>query len=181
METEEGDLPLLWETKRTLDGREKRFACHVLEASPGRRVVLFVAPAAMHVHGVDLPAGTVTFGHFWEARPYNVYHWLDRDGQTLGYYFNLCDEVVMEEGALSWRDLVVDILVRPGKEPEILDEHELAELGASAEERVAAADARQRLFADLPALLPELERLRARHWPRYLAWQSSVDGGARQA
>lgn len=171
---EEDDLPRLWETKRTLDGREKRFACRVLESSPGCRVVLFVAPAAMHVHGVELPAGTVTFGHFWAARPYNVYHWLDPRGETLGYYFNLSDQVVMEEGALSWRDLVVDVLVRPGGEPQILDEHELEELGASVADREAAGAAQRRLLADLPQLLPELEGFRSRHWPRYTAWQAAT-------
>ena len=31
----------------------------------------------MHVHGVELPAGTVSFGHFWADRHYNAYHWLD--------------------------------------------------------------------------------------------------------
>ena len=36
----------------------------------------------MHVHGVDLPAGTVSFGHFWTDRFYNVYHWLDADRRT---------------------------------------------------------------------------------------------------
>ena len=74
------DLPAILEIKRTLDGREKRFDCRLLTLAADARhaAVLWVAPAAMHVHGVDLPAGTVSVGHFWTDRPYNVYHWLDR-------------------------------------------------------------------------------------------------------
>ena len=61
--------------------------------------MLWIAPEPMHVHGVDLPAGTVSVGHFWADRPYNVYHWLDRAGQTLGYYFNICDQTRIDRRA----------------------------------------------------------------------------------
>jgi hypothetical protein len=56
------ELPAILEIKRTLDGRERRFDCRLLASGvDGRHVaVLWVAPAAMHVHGVDLPAGTVS-------------------------------------------------------------------------------------------------------------------------
>ncbi|MEO7669503.1 MAG: hypothetical protein ABIW57_09190, partial [Polyangia bacterium] len=85
-------LPEITEVKRTLAGVEKRFACRVLAREGSHLVVLFIAPAAMNVHGVSLPAGTVTFGHFWTDRPYNVYHWLEQStGATIGYYLNLSE------------------------------------------------------------------------------------------
>jgi hypothetical protein len=121
------DLPSILEIKRTLDGREKRFDCRLLALAPDQRhaAVLWIAPEPMHVHGVDLPAGTVSVGHFWTDRHYNVYHWLDRAGQTLGYYFNICDETRITAGVIEWRDLVVDVLAIPGARLDVLDEDEL--------------------------------------------------------
>src|SRR5450432_4344977 len=110
------DIPLarITELKRTLGGREKRFDCAVLRRTASQVTVLFVAPEAMHVHGVNLPAGTVTFGHFWTDRPYNVYHWLDaRSGATLGFYVNLSAETKVSDHVLEWLDLIVDILILP--------------------------------------------------------------------
>jgi len=155
----------LRETKRTLDGREKHFTCQVLERQPGSAVVLFVAPSPMAVAGVELPAGTVTFGHFWTERPYNVYHWLGSQGQHLGYYFNLSDQTVLDADALSWRDLVLDVLVRPGGgSPEVLDQHELDELRMKPDLRANIDRALSLLLAELPALLPALEASRLRLW-----------------
>ena len=65
------------EIKRTLAGGEKRFDCLRLAGSARHAVLLWIAREPMHVHGVDLPAGTISFGHFWTDRFYNVYHWVD--------------------------------------------------------------------------------------------------------
>jgi hypothetical protein len=138
------ELPPILEVKRTLDGREKRFDCRLLALADGGRhaAVLWVAPAAMHVHGVDLPAGTVSVGHFWTDRHYNVYHWLDRAGETLGYYFNICDQTRIEPGVIDWRDLVVDVLALPGGRLDVLDEHDLpAEVPPDVAAHIAAGTA----------------------------------------
>jgi uncharacterized protein DUF402 len=127
MEPAASALPSILEIKRTLDGREKRFDCRLLaRAADGRHAaVLWIAPEPMHVHGVDLPAGTVSVGHFWSDRHYNVYHWLDPAGQTLGYYFNICDQTRIGAGTIEWRDLIVDVLAIPGRRLDVLDEDEL--------------------------------------------------------
>ncbi|HEX2657343.1 MAG TPA: DUF402 domain-containing protein [Polyangia bacterium] len=162
-------LPSILEIKRTLSGREKQFDCRVLAARDGYVIVLFVAAETMHVHGVDLPAGTVTFGHFWEGRPYNVYHWLDAaTGRTLGCYVNLSRDTVIREDRLEWLDLVVDVLVVPGEEPRVLDEDEVP-ADASLQEREAIAYALVTVRAVLPALLRDLETERERLWPVALA------------
>jgi hypothetical protein len=162
-------LPRLRETKRTVEGREKHYACQILERQPDSVVVLFVAPVAMTVHGVDLPRGTVTFGHFWAERPYNVYHWLDGRGETLGCYFNLSDQTVLDVETLSWRDLVLDVLVRPGASPEILDELELEELGVPLALRATIDLALSRLLDELPKVMPALEASRSRLWESHQA------------
>jgi hypothetical protein len=157
------DLPAITEVKRTLSGREQRFACRLVDRDARGVVVLFVAPEAMHVHGVDLPAGTVTFGHFWTDRPYNVYHWMDPAGATIGFYFNLSDGTAVADGRLEWRDLTVDVLVLPGLPVAVLDEHELPpDLDAGLRARIDAA--RDAVLADPRALTDEIEaRSRALH------------------
>ena len=113
------------EIKQTLAGGEKRFNCLRLAGGPGHAVLLWIAPEPMHVHGLELPAGTVTFGHFWTERFYNVYHWLDPDHRTLGFYFNIADRTRIGQAELRWRDLVIDVLATPAGRLDVLDEDEL--------------------------------------------------------
>jgi hypothetical protein len=155
------------EIKRTWDGREERFECTALLRRDSHLVVLFVAPAEMTVHGVVLPAGTVTFGHFWTDRPYNVYHWLDpHSGATLGYYFNIAEDTRLEGNELSWRDLIVDVLVSPTGVPLLLDEDELpADAPAALRQRIR--EACQSIVRDLEPRLGELEAHRAALWPAH--------------
>jgi hypothetical protein len=158
-------LPRIVEVKRTLAGAEKRFTCGVLTRDEPHLIVLFVAPAAMHVHGVELPAGTVTFGHFWTDRPYNVYHWMEpRTGATIGYYVNLSDETEVDAGTLSWRDLIVDILMRPDGSLTVLDEDEIPH-DAPAALRQRIADAKAVVFGASVELIRELEAYHRALWP----------------
>jgi len=113
------------EIKRTLAGGVKRFDCLRLAASAEHAVLLWIAPEPLHVHGVDLPAGTISFGHFWTDRFYNAYHWLDADRRTIGFYFNIADRTRIAESELEWRDLVLDVLATPAGRLDILDEDEL--------------------------------------------------------
>lgn len=158
-------LPPILEIKRTLSGRETRFDCQVLSSRGGHLIVLFVAPEAMHVNGVDLPAGTVTLGHFWQDRPYNVYHWLDpATGRTRGWYVNLSRDTRIGEDQLEWLDLIVDVLVLPGAAPRVLDEDEVpAEAPPGLRQDIAHAQAA--VLSELPRLLEQVEAERARLWP----------------
>jgi hypothetical protein len=151
-------LPSILEIKHTLDGREKRFDCRLLGRAEngGHAAVLWIAPEAMHVHGVDLPAGTVSVGHFWDNRPYNVYHWLDGAGKTLGYYFNICDQTRVGPGIIEWRDLIVDVLALPGGRLDVLDEDELpAALAPEIAAHIAAG--KQAILTAPAAVMAEVE------------------------
>jgi hypothetical protein len=158
-------FPAVTEIKRTLAGAEKRFECRLLAGGAGHVVLLWIAPEPMRVQDVELPAGTVTFAHYWSDRPYNVYHWMDRTGKTLGYYFNIADETRIEPALVSWRDLVVDVLIRPGGKPEVLDRHELPadlpdEVRATIETGVGA------LLEDSDRVLREIDAGARRLHPR---------------
>jgi predicted RNA-binding protein associated with RNAse of E/G family len=136
------ERPRVLEIKRTLAGGEKRFDCTLLAGGDGHAVVLWIAPHAMHVHGIDLPAGTISFGHFWADRNYNAYHWLDAQRRTIGFYFNICDQVSIRTGVIDWRDLIVDILATPGGRLDVLDEDELpARLDADVAAHIEAGKA----------------------------------------
>jgi predicted RNA-binding protein associated with RNAse of E/G family len=161
------ELPAILEIKHTLDGREKRFDCRLLARAADNRhaAVLWVAPAAMHVHGVDLPAGTISVGHFWTDRHYNVYHWLDRAGKTLGYYFNICDQTRIGAEIIEWRDLIVDVLALPAGRLDVLDEDELpAELPSHAAAHIDAGKAA--ILTAPAAVLEEIEVASRAVWPR---------------
>jgi Protein of unknown function (DUF402) len=135
-------LPTITEVKRTLANVEKRFECRVLARDATHLAVLWIAPAAMHVHGIDLPAGTVSVGHFWTDRNYNVYHWLDRARTTVGYYFNIADRTSWTGAELAWRDLTLDVLATPAGRLDVLDENELpADLDEEAHAHIAAGTA----------------------------------------
>jgi hypothetical protein len=149
-------LPAILEVKRTLAGAEKLFECRVLARSATHLAVLWIAPAAMHVHGVDLPAGTVSIGHFWTDRNYNVYHWLNDDRSTIGYYFNIADRTSWTAERLEWRDLVIDVLATPAGRLDVLDEDELpAELDAETRAHLDAGKAA--LLGATAATLAEVE------------------------
>jgi predicted RNA-binding protein associated with RNAse of E/G family len=153
------------EIKRTLAGAEKRFECRLLAGGTSHVVLLWISPSDMNVQGIELPAGTVTFAHYWTDRPYNVYHWHDRAAKTLGYYFNIADETRVQPGLVTWRDLVVDVLVRPGGRPEVLDREELPaalpdDLRATIEAGVEI------LVGDIDRVLREVDAGSRRLYPR---------------
>ncbi len=150
-------LASIVEIKRTLAGDEKRFDCLRLAGDADHVVVLWIARAPMHVHGVDLPVGTVSFGHFWIDRPYNVYHWVDADRRTtIGFYFNLADRTRIAPAELEWRDLVVDVLATPAGRLDVLDEHELPEV-LDAEAAAHIADGKAAVLGMPARVMAEIE------------------------
>ena len=117
---------LCLEEKRYPDGRRNRFRARVLLLRPRHGVLHFVSDRAYDVGGLYLPRGTVTFGLFWEDRPYNLYAWMAPDlAAPRALYFNVCDRVALTAHRFDWRDLWVDILITPHAAPQVLDRHEI--------------------------------------------------------
>ena len=146
------------ERKTRFDGTVQEFACGVLDLEPGKRAVLrYEFDRDWTVHGIALPTGGFTVGHFWHDRPYNCYHWLDRQARTLGHYFNvgLTDTIAPE--LVAWRDLIVDVIVRPDGQIDVLDEDELpADLPS--EHRKTIAQALEQIMTNPKRLVKEIER-----------------------
>lgn len=158
-------FPEITETKSTLAGSKETFLCRLIERTSDHAVVLFISSAPTVVGGIMLPTGTITFGYFWPNRPYNVYHWLSPAGITIGHYFNLADSTRIEPGHIDWRDLVVDVLVLPGRAPEILDMNELpADLALDLKKFIAQGT--NKITAGAGALVSEIESATRALWPR---------------
>ena len=151
------------ERKVRLDGSAEEFVCDVLALEAGRHAVLrYEVDRDWDVAGTILiPKGTLTISHYWADRPYNVYHWL-RDGRTFALYVNIADRTEIGPELVSYRDLVVDVLVRPSGAIEILDEDELpTDLEPAA--RRSVADAIEVVVTGARRLTLEIEQETRRH------------------
>ncbi|TQV71351.1 DUF402 domain-containing protein [Exilibacterium tricleocarpae] len=118
-------LGKITEIKQTLLGARHEFECDLLECCDGGAAVLYRLPKDNLLHGVALSKGDLSIGYFWEARAYNVYHFLSVDGQTRAFYINISDRTRISARCIVWRDLVVDILIDAEGNCRVLDEDEL--------------------------------------------------------
>jgi predicted RNA-binding protein associated with RNAse of E/G family len=147
------------ERKTRLNGSVVEYACETLALEAGRRaVVRYISERDRPLEGTDLVLrkGTVTVGHFWTDRPYNVYHWLD-GGRTIALYVNIATDTTIEPEAIAYRDLVVDVLIRPSGAIEILDEDELPP-SIEPRYRLAIAKAIETCVTEGRRLSAEIER-----------------------
>lgn len=155
--------PTVIERKIRLDGSVEEFVCEVLVLEAGRHAVLrYAVTRDWDVAGTILiPKGTFTISHYWVDRPYNVYHWIN-EGRTLAQYVNIADRTEIAPGLVAYRDLVVDVLVRPSGAIEILDEDELpTDLEPAA--RKCIADALEVVITGARRLTLEIEQESRRH------------------
>jgi uncharacterized protein len=147
------------ERKTRLDGSVVEYACETLALEPGRRaIVRYVTDRDRPIDGTDLVLrkGTVTVGHFWTDRPYNVYHWLD-GGRTVAFYVNIATDTTIDPAAIAYQDLVVDVVIRPSGAIEILDEDELPP-SIEPRYRLAIAKAIETCVTEGRRLSAEIER-----------------------
>jgi hypothetical protein len=161
-------LAEILEIKDTLAGAQQTFRCHAVARRNGEMVLLYILPSARTVGGLALPAGTVTFGYFWEDRPYNVYHWMTPQGATIAFYANLADETQIGPDTLRFRDLTVDVLIPPQGAPLVLDEDELPP-ALDAPTRQSITRARALVLAAADDLRAELGARSAALWPGVFA------------
>jgi predicted RNA-binding protein associated with RNAse of E/G family len=145
------------ERKTRFDGTVQEFACHALVVEPGKRAIIrYEVDREWHVGDLVIPKGAYTVGHFWTDRPYNVYQWLN-DGRTLGYYFNVGQVDEISEALVAWRDLIIDVLVKPDGAIDILDEDEVpADLPS--EHRRTIAQALEQIVTNPMRLTRDIDR-----------------------
>ena len=119
-------MKLCFEGKRYPSGHQNHFQAHSLIVRPGFSLLYFVSKRAHQLEQIYLPIKTVTFGFYWSEQLFNLYVFVDPEKFNVrAFYFNVCDEVMVSAGQVNWRDLWVDVLVMPCRDPIILDQDEI--------------------------------------------------------
>jgi hypothetical protein len=113
------------EIKHTLFGDTQTYSCELLQYEPGFGVLRYVVDREYNISGHKLLPGDITYGLYWEDRPYTLYVWdLSRINSKL-YYFNIADSISLRSEEFVWRDLTIDVLIDTDNAARILDEQEL--------------------------------------------------------
>ena len=69
----------------------------------------------------EIKKGTRTAEYYWFNCWYNIFRFLEKDGNTRLWYCNLSTPPTLEDGVLSYIDLDVDVLVLPDFTFQVLD------------------------------------------------------------
>ena len=72
---------------------------------------------------------------FYFKMNYNIFLIKDLNGKLKGFYCNVTYPPEIEEDLIKWRDLAVDVWIRPDSSYLVLDEDEFEEMGPTDEER----------------------------------------------
>lgn len=156
---------LVLERKRYLDGREEIFQCELLYLDEKRGVVKYITHKPHRVGGLFLPSGTVSYGFFFKNQPFVLYRWISPAGEHLGDYFSIADNIELSEDELSWRDLFVDVLIRPFGKIEVLDEEEVPDgLEKSLLEYIRTA--KERILSTYSHVLEKADEMMENLWWR---------------
>lgn len=76
---------------------------------------------------VTFEAGDVFYEHYYQARPYGLWQVLTPDEQRLKcWYCNVSTPAEVGDEAISFRDLLLDVLLLPNGAYQVLDRDELA-------------------------------------------------------
>jgi len=165
--------PSILEIKTTLDEKRQEFQCNLLSYTHDEAVLLFEVTRPYQIADLTIPAGSISLGYFWPDHLYNVYHWLNPAGHTLGIYCNLSDQTCLTPTEIHWRDLTVDVLITPDGRCQVLNEEELPdELDTKLYIKIAAT--RDELIQNHRTLLAEIET-RSKKWLLHLESRHLLD------
>jgi uncharacterized protein len=147
------------ERKIRYDSGVVEHQCRLLDVG-SENIVLFhkiVENFTMTANGSSLtiPEGSYTLAYYWKDRPYNLYIWRNQEGKYLGSYFNIIKNSYINDGIVSFEDLIIDVLVLDNGEAYVLDEDELP-LPLEEFEAGSVKESLQGLLNDLDTLLPQI-------------------------
>lgn len=121
------------ERKQKPGGAVRDYPCIlVYDARPALMVVRFVMERGGAIFGtpVEVPPGSISDGFFWARRPYNLYRMYRTDGSLIAHRLDAVADVVLTDGAVTYRDLFLDWWVYPDGTIVEEDRDELARLAA---------------------------------------------------
>jgi Protein of unknown function (DUF402) len=147
------------EYKRTYFGETKVFNCTLVWQDPSRKelVVSYEPSSEVHFLGLEFPKGSLSYGYYWEDRNYNVYHWKQKNGETMLFYFNVSRDTRILPSSVTWLDLIVDIAVKDSNSPaQVLDEDEIPS-SMSLSDLAIIKNVKGEVLSNLYSILRELE------------------------
>ncbi len=134
--------PQLVVIKRNMAGEETwRYSARLLRRRPGAVLIEahFNRPD-LPFHGMILGEGDRFIEAYYGDRWYNLYEIHDRQSNVLkGWYCNVSMPAEINENAISYVDLALDLLVYPDGRQLVLDEDEFAQLRITDEIRKQAS------------------------------------------
>lgn len=113
------------EEKIRYNGEIVRVDCILLRQREEEIVLLYRIPREVQIKDVKIPIGSFTIAYYYFNKPYNLYHMVTSKGKVLAYYFNFVKDLTFKNNLLSYKDLIVDILITPDLRHYILDLDEL--------------------------------------------------------
>ncbi|SDL28348.1 DUF402 domain-containing protein [Lacicoccus qingdaonensis] len=76
---------------------------------------------------LHIPKGSYTVAFYWHYKSYNVYVFRNSKHKVIGLYINIVKETEINTTAVTFKDLIIDIAIRPDGEYAVLDQDELTE------------------------------------------------------
>jgi hypothetical protein len=153
--------PLFTEVRRHIFSRTTFFHCRVASRVDRSVTLLYRSSRASRVADADVPPGSTTVARCVEGADFVPWRVYGPDGDLLCSMAHIADGVHVEADRVTYRDLLVDVVVRGNGAPEVVDREDLDR--ALAEKRLTTADAARILrageriaqdpdaaFADLP-------------------------------
>lgn len=142
--------------KLDVDGEETlRYTGRVLRRGPQHvQLEAFFTRDDMLFHDIPLGKHDRFVETFYSDRWYNVFEMYDREhGGLKGWYCNIGYPAEIQDGAVSYRDLALDLLVYPDGRQLVLDEDEFAALDLPESTRRKAQAALEALQSEFGAKL----------------------------
>jgi uncharacterized protein len=138
------------------DGTEHRRWSAKIARRDGPMIVLdaeFDYDVQHHLLG-EIPRGTRTTEYYWLDCWYNVFQFMDNEGNTRLYYCNVGAPPKLEGDVLSYVDLDIDLLVQPDLSYQLLD---IEEFETNAERWNYSAETRRQALASVTELVSMIE------------------------
>jgi hypothetical protein len=163
-----GDREII-ERKHKPDGTVREYRCTAVLVGRRRAIIRFdlVGGGGAFNPPIEVPPGSVSYGYFWEGRPYGLYRFLRPDGGVLGHRFDAVGAVSISREAVEYRDLVLDWWVTVDGRLIAEDREEFEELAASGAMLPAdiarAGEAARRVEDGYREIIEEVGRLERRH------------------
>jgi protein associated with RNAse G/E len=105
------------------DGKEHRRWSATIARREGPLIVLDAKfeEAVHHAAFGEIPSGTRTIEYYWLDRWFNIFQFLNDDGDTRLFYCNVGAPATMDGQFLNYLDLDIDILVHADLSYQVLD------------------------------------------------------------